>query len=74
MGFRQCLTLSIVQLKSKHCQKTHYRNGAVDKFGHNLLQIKIHNERGSAPGDLQLTLQQWGAGNVYPLVLSKARR
>ena len=28
----------------------------------------------SAPSDLQLPLRQWGAGNVYLLVLSKAKR
>ena len=27
-----------------------------------------------APSDLQLPLRQWGAGNVYLLVLSKAKR
>ena len=30
MGCRQCLPLSDVQLKGKHCQKTHCRNGVVD--------------------------------------------
>ena len=33
MGCRQCLPLSVVQLKSKHCQKPHCRNGDVDMFG-----------------------------------------
>ena len=32
MGCRQCLPLSVVQLKGKHCQKTHCRNGVVDTF------------------------------------------
>ena len=32
MGCRQCLPLSVVQLKGKHCQKPHYRNGVVDTF------------------------------------------
>ena len=27
-----------------------------------------------APSDLQLQLRQWGIGNVYLLVLSKAKR
>ena len=27
-----------------------------------------------APSDLQLPLRQWGAGNVYLLVLSKSKR
>ena len=30
MGCRQCLPLSVVQLKGKHCQKPHCRNGIVD--------------------------------------------
>ena len=33
MGCRQCLSLSIVQLKGKHCRKPHCRNGVVDTFG-----------------------------------------
>ena len=33
MGCRQYLPLSGVQLKGKHCQKTHCRNGVVDTFG-----------------------------------------
>ena len=33
MGCRQCLPLSVVQLKGKHCQKTHYPNGVVGTFG-----------------------------------------
>ena len=34
MGCRQCLSLSVVQLKGKHCRKPHCRNGVVDTFGH----------------------------------------
>ena len=37
MGCRQCLPLSVVQLKGKHCQKLHCRNGVVDTFGPTLL-------------------------------------
>ena len=33
MGCRQCLLLSVVQLKGKHCGKPHGRNGVVDMFG-----------------------------------------
>ena len=33
MGGRQCLPLSVVQLKVKHCRKPHCRNGVVDTFG-----------------------------------------
>ena len=32
MGCHQCLPLSVVQLKGKHFQKTHCRNGVVDTF------------------------------------------
>ena len=34
MGCRQCLPLSVVQLKGKHCRKPQCRNGVVDTFGH----------------------------------------
>ena len=34
MGCQQCLTLSVVQLKGKHCRNPHCRNGVVDTFGH----------------------------------------
>ena len=33
MGRRQCLPFSVVQLKGKHFQKTHCRNGVVGTFG-----------------------------------------
>ena len=32
MGRQQCLPLSVVQLKGKHCRKPHCRNGVVDTF------------------------------------------
>ena len=32
MGCLKCLPLSVLQLKSKHCQKPHCRNGVVDTF------------------------------------------
>ena len=32
MGCRQCLPLSVVQLKDKHCRKPYCRNGVVDTF------------------------------------------
>ena len=32
MRWGQCLPLSVVQLKGKHCQKSHCRNGVVDTF------------------------------------------
>jgi hypothetical protein len=33
MGCQQCLPLSVVHLKGKHCRKPHCRNGVVDTFG-----------------------------------------
>ena len=33
MGCRQCLPLSVVQLKDKHCRRPHCHNGVVDTFG-----------------------------------------
>ena len=33
MGCWQCLSLSVFQLKGKHCQKPHRCNGVVDTFG-----------------------------------------
>ena len=33
MGCQQCLPLSVVQLKGKHCRKPHCCNGVVDTFG-----------------------------------------
>ena len=32
MGCRQCSSLSVVQLKGKHCRKPHCCNGVVDTF------------------------------------------
>ena len=41
MGCRQCIPLSVVQLKGKHCRKPQCRNGVVDTFEQYLLN-KIH--------------------------------
>ena len=38
-GVPKCLTLSVVQLKGKHCQKTHFRNRIVDTFEHCLASL-----------------------------------
>ena len=38
MGCRQCLSLSVVQLKGKHCRKPHCHNGVVDTFRPGVLQ------------------------------------
>ena len=38
MGCQQCLPLSVVQLKGKHCQKPHCGNGVVDTFGQKALK------------------------------------
>ena len=32
MECRQCLPLSVVQLKGKHCRKPHCRNGALSFY------------------------------------------
>ena len=32
MGCQQCLPLSVVQLKGKHCRKPHCHNEVVDTF------------------------------------------
>jgi hypothetical protein len=34
MGCWQCLPLSVIRLKGKHCRKPHCCNGVVDTFGH----------------------------------------
>ena len=36
MGCRQCLPLSVVHLKGKHCRKPHCRNGVVNTFRHDV--------------------------------------
>ena len=33
MGCQQCLPVSVVQLKGKHCQNPHCSNGVVNTFG-----------------------------------------
>ena len=33
MGYQQSLPLSVLQLKGKHCQKPHCRNGVLDTLG-----------------------------------------
>jgi hypothetical protein len=45
MGCRQCLPLSVVQLKGKHCRKPHWRNGVVDTLGHYILCYKQTKSR-----------------------------
>ena len=39
MGCQQCLLLSVVQLKGKHCRKPHCRNGVIDTFGRVLINF-----------------------------------
>ena len=38
------------------------------------LQFLFAKVADNTPSDLQLPLRQWGTGNVYLLVLSKAKR
>ena len=42
MGCRQCLPLSVVQLKGKHCPKPHCHNGVVNTFGQCYLNLALH--------------------------------
>ena len=42
MGCRQCLPLSVVQLKGKHCRKPRYCNGVVDTFGHSQFTVPLY--------------------------------
>ena len=39
MGCRQCLPLSVVQLKGEHCRKPHCRNEVVDTLGPGPLEL-----------------------------------
>ena len=41
MGCQQCLPLSVVLLKGKHCRKPHCRNGVVDSFGHWVVSVNL---------------------------------
>ena len=43
MGCQQCLPLSVVQLKGKHCRKPRCRNEVVDTFG--LEMVQVHSKR-----------------------------
>ena len=46
MGCRQCLHLSVVQLKGKHCRKPHCRNGVVGTFQHGqLLHLQLSRSK-----------------------------
>ena len=38
MGCRQCLPLSVFQLKGKNCRKPHCRNGIIDTFRQSVVQ------------------------------------
>ena len=51
MGYWQCLTLSVVQLKGKHCRKPHCHNGVVDTFGQ---YLEIWNQNGTYGSTLYL--------------------
>ena len=46
MGCRQCLFLSVVQLKGKHCGTPHCRNKVVDTFGHCTLYASSKDLKG----------------------------
>ena len=57
MGCRQCLPLSVVQLKGKHCRKPHCRNGVVDMFGQWLRTLAVNLI-------LQLLLSPWARNST----------
>ena len=44
MVCKQCLSLSVVQLKGKHYQKTHCRNGVVHTFRHSGFTASVERE------------------------------
>ena len=53
MGCRQWLSLSVVQLKGKHCPNPiaiHYRNGVVDTFEQMIKEPQIDNQTQFAKG------------------------
>ena len=41
LPLRQCLSLSVVQLKGKHCRKPHCRNGVVDMFRQFTMHLSV---------------------------------
>ena len=59
MGCRQCLPLNVVQLKGKHCRKTHCRNGVVNTFGH------FGSTQSICPIDLKYFLSLTKMGNQH---------
>ena len=52
MGCQQYLPLSVVQLKDKHCQKSHCCNGVVDTFGP--CGLGLQSSHHEVPGSNQL--------------------
>ena len=75
MGFRQCLPLSVVQMKGKHCRQPHYRNGVEDTIGPSISGIypikpcKYERFQRSSQFCGQSEMQQ--SGSVCPLKSSK---
>ena len=50
MGCRQCLPIGVVQLKGKHCQKPHCRNGVEDRFEQEVRRSPmLHNDERQHP-------------------------
>ena len=52
MGYRQCLLLSVVHLKGKHCRKPHCRNGVVDTFEQGVLMPQLLQEVKDSAGEI----------------------
>ena len=81
MGCRQCLPLSVVQQKGKHCQIPHCRNGVVDTFGqYGVLEIthdtKVLSSHSSSTRDLTRLLYHYIKPNtrsmsIRPYILMK---
>ena len=57
MGCRQCLPLSLLQLKGKHCQKPHCCNGVVDTFGPCLSALNFWNVEFEILGLMNLMIE-----------------
>ena len=56
MGCQQSLSLSVVQLKGKHCHKPHCRNGVVDTFGQRFGSFLEDGTKLKEPSEITLPL------------------
>ena len=65
MGCKQCLSLSVVQLKGKHCRKPHCRNGVVDMFGQGIIQYYLYTGQKSDKTHLCFVLFSFFTGQEF---------